>query len=119
MLAVRVMNRVAALGTELPLHHLFKSPSLRAFAEVMQTRQAATRYYPASYVPISREGELPLSFAQQRLWFLAQLEGVSETYHIPMALRLCGQDWIFWPGKKRWIPIWWSAMKRYARSLSL
>ncbi|NHB90497.1 condensation domain-containing protein, partial [Photorhabdus tasmaniensis] len=42
-------------------------------------------------VPISREGELPLSFAQQRLWFLAQIEGVSETYHIPMALRLCGQ----------------------------
>ncbi|MCG1056026.1 amino acid adenylation domain-containing protein, partial [Mycetohabitans sp. B5] len=40
--------------------------------------------------PISREGSLPLSFAQQRLWFLAQLDGVSGTYHMPLALRVQG-----------------------------
>ncbi|MGX5899272.1 condensation domain-containing protein, partial [Burkholderia gladioli] len=39
----------------------------------------------------SRDGELPLSFAQQRLWFLAQLDGVSAIYHIPLALRLQGR----------------------------
>ncbi|MCA6221756.1 non-ribosomal peptide synthetase, partial [Photorhabdus antumapuensis] len=87
LLAVRVMNRVAALGIELPLTTLFKTPSLRAFAEVMQARPGQ----PDNILPISRDGALPLSFAQQRLWFLAQLEGVSETYHIPMALRLSGQ----------------------------
>ncbi|WP_455710256.1 non-ribosomal peptide synthase/polyketide synthase [Photorhabdus luminescens] len=91
LLAMRVMNRVAALGGELPLTTLFKSPSLKAFAEVMQARMGQPDMILPSIVPISREGELPLSFAQQRLWFLAQLEGVSETYHVPMALRLSGQ----------------------------
>ena len=33
---------------------------------------------------------MPLSYAQQRLWFLAQMEGVSEAYHIPLGLRLRG-----------------------------
>ena len=37
-----------------------------------------------------RGGRLPLSFAQQRLWFLAQMEGVSEAYHMPFGLRLKG-----------------------------
>ncbi|MCF2135488.1 condensation domain-containing protein, partial [Mycetohabitans sp. B3] len=40
--------------------------------------------------PVSRDGSLPLSFAQQRLWFLAQLNGVSESYHIPLALHVRG-----------------------------
>ncbi|MCG1048903.1 condensation domain-containing protein, partial [Mycetohabitans sp. B6] len=40
--------------------------------------------------PVSRDGALPLSFAQQRLWFLAQLDGGSDTYHMSMALRLRG-----------------------------
>ncbi|PQQ23211.1 non-ribosomal peptide synthetase, partial [Photorhabdus luminescens] len=91
LLAVRVMNRVAALGIELPLTTLFKSPSLKAFAEVMQVRKGQSDITLPAIVPVSREGELPLSFAQQRLWFLAQLDGVSETYHIPMALRLSGR----------------------------
>src|SRR5215471_8252527 len=37
-----------------------------------------------------RSGALPLSFAQQRLWFLAQLEGVSRIYHISGGFRLAG-----------------------------
>ncbi|OHV53272.1 non-ribosomal peptide synthetase [Photorhabdus temperata] len=91
LLAVRMMNRVAAFGVELSLSTLFAFPSLAAFADVMSERfDEQSRLLPA-IMPISREGKLPLSFAQQRLWLLAQFEGVSETYHIPMAFRLRGQ----------------------------
>ncbi|MCG1056191.1 non-ribosomal peptide synthetase, partial [Mycetohabitans sp. B5] len=40
--------------------------------------------------PVSREGSLPLSFAQQRLWFLTQLDETSANYHIPLILNLHG-----------------------------
>jgi len=43
-----------------------------------------------SILPLRRESVLPLSFAQQRLWFLAQMDGVGTTYHIPMALHVRG-----------------------------
>ncbi|ERT10386.1 non-ribosomal peptide synthetase, partial [Photorhabdus temperata] len=91
LLAVRMMNRIAALGIELPLSTLFTFPSLAAFAEAMSARFDEQSSRLPAIMPLSREGKLPLSFAQQRLWFLTQFEGVSETYHIPMALRLRGQ----------------------------
>nr|WP_240492598.1 non-ribosomal peptide synthetase [Photorhabdus namnaonensis] len=91
LLAVRMMNRIAALGIELPLSTLFKFPTLADFAEAMNTRFDEQSSKLPAIIPLSREGKLPLSFAQQRLWFLAQFEGVSETYHIPVALRLRGR----------------------------
>lgn len=47
-----------------------------------------TKFSPI--VPVGRSKGLPLSFAQQRLWFLAQIEGASAAYHIPGGLRLTG-----------------------------
>ncbi|KGM25699.1 hypothetical protein KS18_25040, partial [Photorhabdus luminescens] len=97
LLAVRMMNRIAALGIELPLSTLFTFPSLMAFAEVMSARFDESGGALPAIVPLSREGKLSLSFAQQRLWFLAQFEGVSETYHIPLALHLRGRlDIVVW-----------------------
>ncbi|KMJ45340.1 hypothetical protein AB204_09455 [Xenorhabdus khoisanae] len=91
LLAVRMMNRIAALNIELPLSTLFKSPTLAGFAKVIEIRFGEQGDRRPAILPISREGHLPLSFSQQRLWFLAQFEGISQTYHIPMALRLRGQ----------------------------
>ncbi|KAG0003104.1 hypothetical protein BGZ65_002028, partial [Modicella reniformis] len=91
LLAVRVMNRIAALNVQMPLSTLFASPSLSSFAECVHQRLVQGDSSLSMISPISREGDLPLSFAQQRLWFLAQMEGVSKTYHIPLAIRLCGK----------------------------
>uniref|UniRef100_UPI0036DF44C7 non-ribosomal peptide synthetase n=1 Tax=Photorhabdus sp. RM322S TaxID=3342825 RepID=UPI0036DF44C7 len=93
LLAVRVMNRImAVLGVELPLAVLFDSPSLVALAQAVQIRRDNQDNVTLPVIlSVSREGKLPLSFAQQRLWFLTQLDGVSETYHIPLALNLRGR----------------------------
>src|SRR5947199_4195019 len=47
--------------------------------------------YSRSIEKASRAERLPLSFAQQRLWFLAQMEGVSEAYHVSFGVRLKGE----------------------------
>ncbi|KLU16148.1 hypothetical protein AFK69_19165 [Xenorhabdus sp. GDc328] len=91
LLAMRVMNRVAAFGAELPLTALFKAPALLAFAKVVDEHLNEQRGALPAITPTPRDEALPLSFAQQRLWFLAQFEGISDTYHIPLALRLRGQ----------------------------
>ncbi|MBD2816427.1 amino acid adenylation domain-containing protein, partial [Xenorhabdus sp. Flor] len=91
LLAVRMMSRIVNLGVELPLTILFKSPTLAAFTEEIRVRFGDQNVRLPSILPVSRGEQLPLSFAQQRLWFLAQFEGISETYHIPVALRLRGQ----------------------------
>ncbi|MCG1019979.1 condensation domain-containing protein, partial [Mycetohabitans sp. B4] len=63
---------------------------LAAFAAALDAHwQHGTEMLP-EITPVSREGSLPLSFAQQRLWFLAQLDGESDTYHIPLALHVRG-----------------------------
>ncbi|MCG1018059.1 non-ribosomal peptide synthetase, partial [Mycetohabitans sp. B4] len=90
LLAVRLMNRVAALGIALPLATLFAAPTLAGLAAVLEAQRASDGAALPAITPVSRDGALPLSFAQQRLWFLAQLDGGSDTYHMPMALRLRG-----------------------------
>ncbi|WP_338861828.1 non-ribosomal peptide synthase/polyketide synthase (plasmid) [Mycetohabitans rhizoxinica] len=90
LLAVRLMNRVRGLGADVPLATLFATPTLAAFAAALEAHlQQGTDALP-ELTPVSRKGSLPLSFAQQRLWFLAQLDGVSESYHMPLALHVRG-----------------------------
>ena len=89
LLAVRLISAVRTeLGLELALRDLFAQPTLQGFAALA----AATR--PASMAAIGladRAAPLPLSWAQQRLWFLDRLDhAAGRAYHIPAVLRLTG-----------------------------
>lgn len=89
LLAVRVMARLReALGVELAISDLFARPVLADLARSLES--AAPSQLPA-IARVGRGGRLPLSFAQQRLWFLAQTEGASQAYHIAYGLRLEGE----------------------------
>ncbi|HVR97637.1 MAG TPA: amino acid adenylation domain-containing protein, partial [Thermoanaerobaculia bacterium] len=88
LLATQVMSRVrAVLGVELPLRSLFESPTIAGLARAV--RESRESQAPP-IVPVPRDGDLPLSFAQQRLWFLDQLEPGSAAYNMPLAVRLTG-----------------------------
>ncbi|MER9871335.1 amino acid adenylation domain-containing protein [Mesorhizobium sp. M0136] len=92
LLAVQLSNRLSrALGVELPLSTLFAKPALSVLAAsiVELLSRSGPQDLPA-IVAVSRHEPLMLSFAQQRLWFLAQLDEGSTKYHMPLALRLRG-----------------------------
>ncbi len=93
LLATQVISRAReAFGIELPLRSLFESPTVAALAEQVESiRQAGAGAAAPPIRPASREGDLPLSFAQQRLWFLDQLEPGSAFYNNPMAIKLRGK----------------------------
>ncbi len=89
LLATQVVSKIRqSLSIELPLRSLFEFPTV---AELTHQLQGNSSTEVPSIQPVAREGDLPLSFAQQRLWFLAQLEPDSPTYNIPEALRLQGK----------------------------
>ncbi|PPB79840.1 condensation domain-containing protein, partial [Mycetohabitans endofungorum] len=69
---------------------LFASPTLAAFAAAVSAQLNQQVNALPEITPVSREGSLPLSFAQQRLWFLTQLDETSANYHIPLILNLHG-----------------------------
>ncbi|WP_217578901.1 non-ribosomal peptide synthetase, partial [Mesorhizobium sp. GbtcB19] len=93
LLAVRLVNRVQqAFGLKLALTTLFVAPSLAGLAEAVeeQLARSGSDHLPA-IARVDRSGVLPPSYAQERLWFLSQLEGGSGAYHVPLALRLQGE----------------------------
>ncbi|MGY2402552.1 amino acid adenylation domain-containing protein [Pseudomonas sp. SDO5271_S396] len=89
LLAMRMVSQVRQrLGVELILGELFANAELAAVAEVLATAGRSTL---PQILPASADADVPLSFAQQRLWFLALMEGANTAYNIPIGLRLRGQ----------------------------
>jgi amino acid adenylation domain-containing protein len=92
LLAILVTSRLrGAFDIEMPLRDLFEAPVLADLAARIEMARRAGAVPPApSLVPVSRERPLPLSFAQQRLWFIDQFEPGSPLYNIPVGLRVEG-----------------------------
>ncbi|MDV3054715.1 non-ribosomal peptide synthetase [Pseudomonas paracarnis] len=91
LLAMQVVSRIRqTLSLEVPLKAVFEHPRLEAFVAAMQAQESPSPTAPA-LLSAGRVQPLPLSYAQERQWFLWQLEPHSAAYHIPSALRLKGQ----------------------------
>ncbi|HEY3481421.1 MAG TPA: condensation domain-containing protein, partial [Streptomyces sp.] len=92
LLATQAVARVRRLlGVELPVRALFEAPTVAAFAARVETARRSGAPPLPPLTPVERQAEPPLSFSQERLWFLDQLEPGSAVYHIPAALRLQGE----------------------------
>ncbi|WP_345007264.1 condensation domain-containing protein, partial [Dactylosporangium siamense] len=86
LLATRVISRArTAFGVELPVAALFDSPTVAGLAAVLAGTPGVV---VPPVVPVGRDEPLPLSFAQQRLWFLHQLEPDSVEYNLLLQIRL-------------------------------
>ncbi|MGH4035293.1 amino acid adenylation domain-containing protein [Actinomycetota bacterium Odt1-20B] len=87
--ATRLSSRLrSALGLELPVGSVFESPTVAGLAEAVRQASAGDR---PPLQPMERPDQIPLSFAQRRLWFLDRLQGPSATYNVPLVLDLKGE----------------------------
>lgn len=92
LLGMRVMSRVRQIfQVEVPLRRLFEFPTIAGLAESFQSEATVQMLPLIARQACQNEEQLPLSYAQQRLWFLAQMGGVSRAYHIPVGLKLKGE----------------------------
>ncbi|PTL74997.1 non-ribosomal peptide synthetase [Vitiosangium sp. GDMCC 1.1324] len=92
LLAMQVTSRLReAHGVELPVRALFEAPTVAELARRLESLpggKQGLRLPPL--VPVPRDGQLPLSFAQQRLWFLDRFDPQSPIYNLALVLRLTG-----------------------------
>ena len=93
LLATQVVSRIReAFQIDFQIRDLFENPTVSGLAlkiEIYRKSDSDLKLPPLE--PVTRDQELPLSFAQQRLWFLDQLEPGSISYNIPSALKIHGR----------------------------
>jgi amino acid adenylation domain-containing protein len=90
--ATQIVSRIRdAFEIELPLHRIFAAPTIAELAEVVARGDAGTRTGPLSgIVPVRRDGSWPLSFSQERAWFIQQLDRDNLAYNSQSTLRFTG-----------------------------
>ncbi|MFH9355743.1 condensation domain-containing protein, partial [Kitasatospora sp. NPDC017646] len=88
LLATKLVSRIrTALGIELPIRSLFDTPTIAGLARHLGESRTPVR---AGLTVRERPEPVPLSYAQQRLWFIDQFEGPTALYNTPFAIRLTG-----------------------------
>ena len=92
LLATQVISRLhRTLKVDLPLRTLFEAPTVAKLTQQIENARAGKEGLLAPPITrVSRDQDLPLSYAQQRLWVLDQLEPNNPLYNIPRALRITG-----------------------------
>ncbi|MFL6261097.1 MAG: non-ribosomal peptide synthase/polyketide synthase [Thermoanaerobaculia bacterium] len=91
LLGTRLISRIRTVfGIELPLTAVFEAPELAALAGRLEAARAAAGATAPPLQPVPHEEGAPLSFAQQRLWFLDQFEPGRTVYNVALDLRLEG-----------------------------
>jgi amino acid adenylation domain-containing protein len=89
LLATQVISHVAdTFGRELPIRALFEHPSIAEFARQIEAAGAPRQ---DDIQPAPGDRPLPLSFSQQRLWFIDRLEGGSAQYNMRFGVRMNGR----------------------------
>jgi amino acid adenylation domain-containing protein len=95
LLATQVISRVRQFfGVDLPLRALFESPTIAGLARRIEVARGerADAVAPPALAPVAGRGtQAPISFAQQRLWFLDQLAPDNSFYNVPVAVRMQGR----------------------------
>ncbi len=98
LLATQCMSRIRdVFEVELPVKTLFNAPTIEELCRKLDGADELSGLTPPPVERISRDGDMPLSFAQQRLWFLNQLEtgdseyNISTSYNMPAAIRIKGE----------------------------
>ena len=86
---MQLVSRVRqTFSIELPLRTVFEESTLGRLAQRVEATSTHTKTAPLT--ACSRSEKLPLSFAQERMWFINQMDQDSSAYHISMALHLIG-----------------------------
>jgi amino acid adenylation domain-containing protein len=92
LLATQVVARIRrALGVEMPLRAVFEAPTIRRLAARVDALRGDGPAPLPPVVAVDRDRPLPLSFGQERLWFLERMEPEAGVYNMPVRIRLRGK----------------------------